>query len=198
MNRIITIGRQFGSGGRELGRRLAEQLEIPYYDREILKEIADRTLIPETYVRQVIEKRKIPVFSSQRARSIQMAMSPEVEESCAIFQEQKKIILELAQKSDCMIVGRCADYILKDQNPFRIFVYADMESRMARCRKYASNREHYSDKELEKYILEIDKKRASYYEFHTGQKWGAMLNYDLCVNTTGKTIEEILAELKLS
>lgn len=198
MKRIITIGRQFGSGGRELGRRLAEQMEIPYYDREILKQIADRTLIPETYVRQIIEKRKIPVFSSQKARSIQMAMNPRIEESCAIFQEQKKIILELAQKSDCVIVGRCADDILKDQNPFRIFVYADMESRLARCRNYAQKQENYTDKELEKHILEIDKKRASYYEFHTGRKWGEMLNYDLCVNTTGKTIEEVLSLLKLS
>ena len=201
MSRIITIGRQFGSGGRELGRRLAEELGIPYYDQEIVKEIADRTLMPEAYVQQILEHRKIvalPIHiarSFQLATDLQIATNPGIEESAAIFSQQSKIILEMAEKSDCVIVGRCADYILRDQNPYRIFVYADMESRMKRCREYAPEHENLSDKELEKQILTIDKNRASYYNFHTGQKWGEPLNYDLCINTTKTSMETIVPVL---
>lgn len=201
MNRIITIGRQFGSGGRELGRRLAEELQIPYYDQEIVKEIADRTLMPESYVQQVIEQRKIVAFPIHIARSFQLATdfqiatNPGIEESTAIFSQQSKIILEMAEKSDCVIVGRCADHILKEYHPYRIFVYADMESRMRRCREYAPKNENLTDKELEKHILAIDKNRASYYNFHTGQKWGEQLNYDLCINTSQREIKEIVPVL---
>lgn len=198
MSRIITIGRQFGSGGRELGRRLAEELGIPYYDQEIVKEIADRTLMPEAYVQQILENRKIvalPIHiarSFQLATDLQIATNPGLEESAAIFSQQSKIILEMAERSDCVIVGRCADYILRDQNPYRIFAYADMESRIKRCREYAPEHENLSDKELEKRILTIDKNRASYYNFHTGQKWGEPLNYDLCINTTKISMEKIV------
>lgn len=201
MNRIITIGRQFGSGGRELGRRLAEGLQIPYYDQEIVKEISNRTLMPESYVQQVIEQRKIVAFPIHIARSFQLATdfqiatNPGIEESAAIFSQQSKIILEMAEKSDCIIVGRCADYILKEHHPYRIFVYADMESRIKRCREYAPKNENLTDKELEKHILAIDKNRASYYNFHTGQKWGEPLNYDLCINTTRTSIEEIVSAI---
>ena len=98
----------------------------------------------------------------------------------------------MAAKSDCVIVGRCADYILKQYNPFRIFVYADMESRMARCRAKAPEEEEMTDKELKQHILGIDKKRAKYYEFYTGHKCGDKLNFDLCVNTSGIVIKEIV------
>lgn len=198
MNKIITIGRQFGSGGRELGRLLAEELGIPYYDQEIVREIADRTLMPESYVQQIIEQRKIVAFplhiakSFQLATDLQIATNPKIEESSAIFNQQSKIIREIAEKSDCVIVGRCADYILKERNPYRIFVYADMEKKMKRCREYAPENENFGDKELEKHIMEIDKRRASYYNFHTGQKWGDPINYDLCINTTNLSIKEIV------
>ena len=139
MNRIITIGREFGSGGRELGRRLSEELKIAYYDQEI--------------------------------------------------------ITEMAQKSDCVIVGRCADYILREYAPFRMFVYADMESKMARCRQKASEEEKMEDKELKQHILGIDRKRAKYYQFYTGHKWGDKLNFDLCINTSRTVIKEIVPAL---
>lgn len=201
MSRIITISRQFGSGGRELGRLLAEELKIPYYDQEIVKEIADRTLMPEAYVNQVIEQRKIVAFPIHIARSFQLATdfqiatNPGIEESTAIFRQQSKIIREMAEKSDCVIVGRGADYILKEQEPYRIFVYADMESKLNRCRKYAPENENLSDRELEKQILTIDKNRANYYNFHTGQRWGEPANYDLCINTTKTILQDIVPVL---
>ena len=92
--------------------------------------------------------------------------------------------MEMAQKSDCVIVGRCGDYILRDFEPFRIFVYADLESRMERCRAKAPEDEKMTDRELKQHILGIDRKRAKYYEFYTGHKWGDRLNFDLCINTS--------------
>ena len=117
---------------------------------------------------------------------------PFFDQSMSVYQEQARIIEEMAQKSDCVIVGRCGDYILKEYEPFRIFVYADMESKIKRCRQKASEEEQMSDKELKQHILGIDKKRAKYYEFYTGHKWGDKLNFDLCINTSRAVIKEIV------
>jgi len=105
-----------------------------------------------------------------------------------IYNAQNDIILELGQKSDCIIVGRCADYILEDYKPYNIFVYADMESRLERCRAKGGRDAELSDKELQKKIQSIDKSRAQYYRFYTGKTWGDRYNYDLCINTSGKDI----------
>lgn len=94
-----------------------------------------------------------------------------------------------------MIIGRCADYILRDKHPYRIFVYADMESRIARCKKRSPESENLSDKQLEKHIKAIDKDRAKFYSYFTGNKWGARENYDLCVNTTNTDIKQLVANL---
>ncbi|MBR1673143.1 MAG: cytidylate kinase-like family protein [Fretibacterium sp.] len=201
MNRIITIGREFGSGGRELGRRLAEALKAAYYDREIVAEIAKRTSLSEEYVHQIVEHRPIVAFPIHVGRSFYPMLNPVWDQGQAVYQEQHSIIREMAGKSDCVIVGRCADYILRDEKPFRIFVYADMESRVARCRERGEDAgrleggETMTDKELRRRIAEVDKNRAKYYEFYTGQAWGERLNYDLCLNTTsvdlGKTAAAI-------
>ena len=101
----------------------------------------------------------------------------------------------MADKSDCVIVGRCGDYILRDLNPFRIFVYADMDAKIARCRERGKEDPPLSDKELKQKITKMDKGRAKYYEFYTGQKWGDRLNYDVCINTSGRSIKELAAVL---
>lgn len=195
MNRIITIGREFGSGGRELGRRLAEELHIAYYDREIVAEISKRTSFSEQYVQQIVEQRPITLLPITVGRSFYPSENPVLEQTQSIFREQSNIIREMAAKSDCVIVGRCADYILQEQKPFRIYVYADIDSRIARCRERASAQEHLSDKEMKQHILSIDRDRAKYYEYYTGQAWGDILNYDLCVNTTRTDIRQIVPVL---
>ncbi|MCB6416376.1 cytidylate kinase-like family protein [Faecalimonas umbilicata] len=195
MSRIITIGREFGSGGRELGRRLAEELQIAYYDKEIITEISKRTSLSEKYVQHITENRPVISFPIHVGRSFYPSVNPILQKSQELYQEQKKIIIEMAEKSDCIIVGRCADYILADRNPFRIFVYADVESKMKRCREKADEHEHFSDKELLQHIKEIDRNRSKYYEFYTDQKWGDKLNYDLCINTTGAVIKNIVPSL---
>lgn len=195
MNKIITIGREFGSGGRELGRRLSEELQIAYYDQEIVTEIAKRTALSEEYVQRITEHNPISAYPIHIVVSFHPVINPVLEQSHSVFYEQSDIIREMSEKSDCVIVGRCADYILEEKNPFRIFVYADMESRMKRCREHAHEQENLSDRDLKKYILEIDKKRAKYYEFYTSRKWGERPNYDLCINTSKFTIKEIASVL---
>ena len=198
MNRIITIGREFGSGGRELGRRLSEELGFAYYDQEIISEIAQRTEMSEQYVQSIVEHQPVFSFPIHIGRSFYPAPTPVFDQSMAVYQEQVRIITEMAQKSDCVIVGRCADYILKEHEPFRMFVYADMESKIKRCLEKASEEEEMTDKELKQHILGIDKKRAKYYQFYTGHKWGDKLNFDLCINTSRTIIKEIvLAVAKL-
>lgn len=192
MNRIITIGREFGSGGRELGRRLSEELGIAYYDQEIVSEIARRTELSEQYVQSVVEHQPSFSFPIHIGRSFYPAPSPVFDQSMTVYQEQSRIITEMAQKSDCVIVGRCGDYILREYEPFCVFVYADMDSKMKRCREKAPADEKMTDRELKQHILGIDKKRAKYYEFYTGHRWGDKLNFDLCINTSRTVIKEIV------
>lgn len=186
MNRIITIGREFGSGGREFGRKLAELLGFPYYDREIIIEIAKRTSLSEKYVQNIAEHKPVIPFPIHTGRTF-FAVMPDFGQS--VQAEQHNIIREAAANSDCVIVGRGADYVLRELNPFRIFVYSSIESKIKRCREnqgidYETNEAgKMTDKELAKRIGQINKSRADYYEFYTGQDWGDKANYDLCVNT---------------
>lgn len=184
MSRIITIGREFGSGGRELGRRLADELNCAYYDQEIVAEIAKRTDLAEEYVRRIIEHKPTVSFPIHVGKSFQVVPNPLMEHEQSIYRQQCAILTEMAEKSDCVIVGRCADYLLRDKSPFRFFVYADMDSKLARCRAKAPEQEKLSDRELIRSIRAVDAHRAEYYCFYTEQKWGDRSNYDLCVNTT--------------
>ena len=184
MNKIITIGREFGSGVREVGRKLAEILKVAYYDREIISEIAKRTSLSEKYVQNVAEHRPVIPFPIHTGRTF-WAVIPDYNQS--VQQEQHNIIREMASKSDCIIVGRGADYILRELNPFRLFIYSDMNSKIKRCQANKSSDYEkgagMSENELAKRIEQINKSRADYYEFYTGQKWGDKANYDICINT---------------
>ena len=193
MNKVITIGREFGSGGREFGRRLAEELGIEYYDKEIIAAIADKTSMSQEYVQEVLEGKPHPLFPITIGQSILIADNYYIQQEQSIYLAQSEIIRELAQKSSCVIVGRCADFILKDLKPYRIFIYADLDSRIKRCiERNTDTNERLSEKEIKKQILSIDKNRSKYYNYYTGNKWGDKNNYDLCVNTTDLVIKEIV------
>ena len=183
MNRIITIGREFGSGGREFGRRLAEELGFAYYDQEIISEIAKRISLSEQSVEAIVEHQPSFSFPIHIGRSFYPAVNPAFEQTMAVYQEQARIITQMAAKSNC---------ILKEYRPFRIFIYADMESKIKRCREKGPEDEKLTDKELKQKITGIDKKRAKYYEVYTGHAWGDKLNFDLCINTTQTVIKEIV------
>lgn len=191
MKRVITISREFGSGGREFARRLADKLEIAYYDREIITELAKRTNLAEGYINSLNEQRPAPLFPITVGHTISPVMDAMWTQHNTIFIEQTNLLKELAEKSDCVIVGRCADHVLKEFNPLRIRLYADMGSRIERCKLRAKQNEALSDREYKQRINEIDKGRAKYYQFYTGKRWDDELNYDLLINTTGKDIKQL-------
>lgn len=190
MNKIVTIGREFGSGGRELGRKLAEKLGFEYYDNEIISEIAKRTALSERYVQEVIERNPHELFPITVGHSFSYISTYVLDKKQSVFREKENVLKKMADTSSCVIVGRCADYILKDYNPFKIFVYADEKSKIERCKKRIEG-EPLPDKKIKKYAKEIDRHRARYYEFFTGQIWGDKLNYDVCVNTTDADLDKI-------
>lgn len=191
MNKIITISREFGSGGRELGKRIAEILGIAYYDNEIITAIAQKSGMAEEYVNSVIENVPITYFSNSIGRSFHTSINPQFTLNAKIYAEQHNIIKDLATKSDCLLIGRCSDYILKDYQPFRIFIYANMNARLQRCRQNELKNEQLTDVQMKSKIKEIDKNRAKYYNFFSGEKWGAKENYDLCINSSQKKIKDI-------
>ena len=193
MNKIITISREFGSGGRELGRRIADMLQIDYYDQEIINELAKRTSYTKGYLEQIEESNFIPLLPITIGRTFSSQFYQAMEPNQSAFLKQNTIIKEMAEKSDCVIVGRCADYLLSDKKPLRIFVYADMAFKIARCLKKSELTERLTDDELRQKIKSIDKHRAKYYQFHTGQTWGEKSFYDLCINTTSIEIKDISA-----
>ena len=192
MYNVITISRQFGSGGRELGRRLAEKLGFAYYDDEIIAEISKRTSLSEEYVQQIVEHRPVTLMPITIGHSFYPVQHPLMEQSQNIYQEQAEIINEMSEKSPCVIVGCCADYILRQKKLLRLFVFADMQSKIERCRLKGPEEEKLTDKQLRRMIQKVEKNRAKYYEFYTGRTWGEKLNYDLLINTTNTDIRLIV------
>lgn len=192
--KIVTISREFGSGGRELGKRLADSLGFNYIDREIIAEVAKRTSLDEKFVENNLEK-------GMQAYPMHFGMSfsliPVLNQSAIdCFVAQNDILLELAKKGDCVIVGRSADVILNEFNPLNLFVYAGMESKIERCKKRAKGDENLSDKELAKKIKQIDKERAKSRKLFSDTEWGDRQNYHLMINTTNKEIENIIPAIK--
>ena len=193
---IISVGREFGSGGREFGRLLAEKLGYEYYDKEIITEIAKKTSLSETYVKQIVEQTPHSLFPITTGNAFAYYGNNHLYNVQSIFREQTNVITEMAKKSDCVIVGRCADYILEDLNPFKIFIYADEKSKIVRCLKKVDEPESVNVKKLKKQIKNIDKNRARYYSFYTGKKWGDKLNYDICINTSDIEIGEAVSVIE--
>ena len=146
--RIITIGREFGSGGRELGRRLSEKLQLAYYDREIVTELANRTSLSEEYVERITSDRPFASYPIHIGTSFYALPDYALDRCFIVYAEQHRLLEDLSMKSDCIIVGRCADYILREKDPFRIFVYADMESKLQRCRERSPEDETLSDSKM--------------------------------------------------
>lgn len=192
--RIVTVSREFGSGGREVGKRLADALGMEYYDREIISAIASEANMDAGYVEHLLESGlhySYPLTFSHTL-SINYFLNSNAPQLLGI---QHKIIKELAEKGDCVIVGRGADAILEEYKPFRIFVYAETEAKMARCRSRASADEHLSDRELERKMRQIDKNRADNHDLIASTRWGERTAYDLCVNTTNVNIKEIISPI---
>ena len=189
---IITIGREFGSGGREVGKRLADALGYAYYDKEIVEFIAERHEMDENYVDVALSGGFMSNFPLHFGRTFSYASTAMMVQNTKLFAEQHKVLREIAAEGNCIIVGKAADVILKDFKPFRVFVYADMSSRIARCRTREDEGSHLSDKGMERRIKRIDAERARYHEIFSGTPWGNKAGYDLCINTTGQEIKKLV------
>ena len=180
---IITLGRQFGSGGRAVGKKLAEDLGIPYYDKEILSRAAKESGICESLFENHDEKPTSSFLYSLVMDTYSAgyaAMGMEMPMSQKVFLAQFDAIKKIAAEGPCVIVGRCADYALEDlDNVVSVFVHAPLEKRIARVGEY----EKIDPAAAKKMVLQNDKKRASYYNYYSNKKWGDGATYDLCVNT---------------
>lgn len=189
--RIITISREFGSGGRELGKRLADQLRCQYYDREIITAIAKESDLDSNFVENALEK---PVWQLPALTFRQSFATPVLfqDTQLDLLTAQRKVLQGIASKGqDCVIVGRNTDVILQKYRPLSIFVCADMEAKIARCRERAPKDENLTDKQMIKKIQEIDRNRAKVREMLTDDKWGDRSGYDLIVNTSAWKIKEL-------
>lgn len=192
MSIVITIGREFGSGGRELGRRIADELGIAYYDKEILQAIAEKTSYCLKYVESVSEERPQPLLPIHYG--VTFATLPTKSEPLDVFTAQAQILRELALKSSCVIIGRAADDILADLHPFRIYCYSDLATKVKRCRERG---DESPEKDLIRNIKRIDKRRRRFYEYTTGIPWGRKDHYDLMINTTNLDIKPLAHALAM-
>lgn len=184
MQRIITISRQFGSGGRTIGKLVAEKLGIPCYDKELIEKIAEESGYAKEYVSE--ESEYAPTTGGFVYGFLGRGMDG-LSNADKIWFAQKKVILELAEKESCVIVGRCADYILKDREDcLNVFVYASKEFRAERI----VNQYGETAIEPQKRLKEKDKKRKLNYKYFTEQEWGKMSNYHLSIDSEKLGIEK--------
>ena len=193
MNKIITISREFGSGGKEIGKRLADKLGYSYYDSEIITLLAKETGMSEEYIKNISEKGVYP-YAFQFAKLFAMYGAMQNTQT-EILVAQTKILKEIAEKGNVIIVGRGANSILREYNPMNIFVYANMESKIKRCKEKAKQDENLTDKELEEKIKKFDKNRKEFNDLISNAEWGEKENYDLCINTSNLEIKTIIPSL---
>ncbi len=181
---IVTIGRQYGSGGREVGEKLAERLGFGFYDKNILRMNSDESGIKESYFHLADEKAGsrllYKIISNLKPEAGQPSFSSDLTSADNLFRFQSEVIRKLAQEESCVIIGRCADYILEGtEGLLRVFIYADMEHRIQRITRLG----YFEPKDVEKNIRRMDKERREYYRYFAGRNWEDMLNYDLMINT---------------
>lgn len=179
-NTIITISREYGSGGRIIGQKVSEKLGIPFYDNELINLAAERSGINEEYFKEVdtMPKSSIILTLSVLSPSTEVYGMPLNEK---IFLAQSKVIREIAEEGPCVIVGRCADYVLENNpNVVNVFIHSPMPNRVKRVKEVYGDKVHDN---IESYIKKIDRRRASYYSFFTDKSWGKANNYSLVLNS---------------
>lgn len=201
---VITIARQYGSGGRTIGEMLAERLGIHFYDKELMKLASEDSGINERLFNTADEKVKQSVFSkmfkTDKAYKGEV-ISPESGGFISddnLFNYQAKVVKELAERENCVIVGRCADYVLKDyDHVLSVFIHGPKDF----CMQEAAKKINLTGKELERFIAKTDKERADYYKYYTGREWTDARNYDLCLNSSKlgfeRCVEEIIAYMNV-
>jgi len=194
-NFAITIGRQLGSGGREIGKKIAEELGIAFYDKELLQIASRESGLGKEFFEQMDEKKSHSIFGG--LLNLQNTFSDEFYTNYylsneTLFKIQSDVIRNLAERESCLFLGRCADYVLKDSpRCLNVFISADPEERI---RRTATLRQ-VSETKAREIIIKTDKKRAEYYRFYSNKTWGAAESYHLCINSSVLGIEETAAFL---
>lgn len=188
---IITISREHGSGGRLIAKRLSEMLSIPLYDKQLIEMSAKDSGFTEQFIKETEQKRTTSFLYNLYFSSQNLPVNDQ------IFLKQSKIINELSSKSSCIIVGRCADYVLRERNDIlKVFIYAPLDERIKRITKIYGE----TVKNPEIYLIKSDKKRSSYYNYYSDKRWGDSKNYHIMVNSTigiekaAKAIYEVITD----
>lgn len=172
---VVTIGRAYGSGGRFIGKKLAEKLNIPFYDNELLLKAAENSGLSKNILQTYDEKAE-GIFSG----IFPQAFVPEANLGSRVFIAQFEAIKKIASESSCVIIGRCADFVLKDmENVINVFITAPMED----CVKRATTYYGLDTKKAVDIINKMNKNRSNYYNFYSDKKWGKAVSYDLCINS---------------
>jgi len=195
-NFVVTIARQYGSGGKTIGEMLAKDLGYECYNREIIRMASDESGINEQLFAKVDEKLKSRFFKMPKRVYDGGLISPESDGFVSddnLFNYQAKIIKHLADTENCVIIGRCADFVLKDyDNVVSVFVHAPADFNLAR----AMERNSFTEKEMQKYIEKTDKYRGDYYKYYTGHEWDDAKNYDLCLDSSKLGFEGCMEAIK--
>ena len=188
---IITIARQYGSGGREIGEKVAKYLGIPIYDKQLITDAASKGSINEDILKSVDESAANSLLYTLAMGSnilgTTMHFGYKMPINDKLFILQSEVIKEYAEAGSCVIIGRCADYVLRDfENVFRIFIYGDLDHRITRIEE---RHPEVKSSQIVDVINKTDKRRASYYNYYTGNKWGKYDNYDMAINSSTLGIE---------
>lgn len=189
---IITISRQFGSGGREIGNLVAKKLGYDYYDSQIITFLSDSKQYDEGYVNNILTNHEWHTIPLARSNSF-ISYSYDY---TRLIVEEKNVVESIAKAgNNFVIVGKNSDVFLKEYNPFKIFVCADFDYRVKRCVEHSKENEKLNEHSAAKMIKQIDKKRARNKELICDGTWGDPTNYDLCINTTEKDLEKIADQI---
>lgn len=177
---VITLSREYGSGGRYIGRLIADKLGIKLYDKDFVIKVAEETGLSQEYIEQNEQKRTV-------LAALNNGYYSEFNNSDELFAKESELIKEIANKESCVIIGRCADSILADKNNvIKVFVYSNMEDKIKRATTYYGMNKSKAEKEIER----IDKQRENHYKYYTGKEWKDFSNYDICVNSDALGVEK--------
>lgn len=187
-NMVITISREYGSGGRQIGEQLAKELGFAFYDKDLLKMVAEKSGIKEDVLQKADEEASNPLFAPYYPPGVDPGSLND-----RVFKMQADLIKEKAATENCVIVGRCGNYILEDmENAVHVFIYADEEGKIARTME----RHQLNHEEAEKRVKKINKQRRAYYQYYTEWKWARTEGFDILLNSDALGIDGAVAAIK--
>ncbi|MCX7714479.1 MAG: cytidylate kinase-like family protein [Clostridia bacterium] len=199
MKTVITIGRQFGSGGHEIGEKLAKEFGIPFYDKELVEMAAEKSNLHKEVLEDIDERATNSLlFSLVTGNSMRGANSPvyyEMTINDRLFIAQSEVIKKVASEGPCVIVGRCADYVLEDSDipTVNVFIYSNLKFRIDRISKECD----LSPEKAKEKIIKIEKRRKAYYNYYSNREWGKIENYDICINSGDIGVDNAVKVIKL-